>query len=478
MAKANVLLICVDHWPGRLLGCLGHPTILTPTLDQMARNGVLFTNAYSTTPTCVPARRELFTGTFSRTHGDRVFSETLAMPKLPTIAHLFRQAGYQAFAVGKMHVYPQRDRVSFDDVILNEEGRHQFGLRADDYELFLAEQGYAGQEFTHGLCNNDYLTRTWHLPEYCHPTNWTVREMCKVIKRRDPTRPALWYLSFNHPHPPLAPLREYMEIYRGIEPDMPFMGEWAKDFSRVPYALNSRRDEPGKFNENAIRMARRAFYALCTHIDHQLRLVIGLLREEKLLDETVIVFTSDHGDMLGNHGLWAKGVFYEESAKIPLILIPTADDSRVGHHRVDNRLAALADIMPTLLDLCGIPIAEAAEGLSLAGDRRRPYLYGEHYEGERATRMVHDGRHKLIYYAVGNHLQLFDLEADRDERHDLADDPSYAQVRKRLTQILVEKLYGSDREWLRGEELVGLPDREWKPQPNRGLSGQRGWRFM
>jgi len=119
--RPNVLLICVDHWPGRQLGVAGHPCIMSPTLDQLATNGVRFTNCYSAAPTCIPARRGLMTGTTPETHGDRIFSETLRMdPALPTLAQPFRDAGYQAQAVGKLHVYPQRDRIGFDEVILME----------------------------------------------------------------------------------------------------------------------------------------------------------------------------------------------------------------------------------------------------------------------------------------------------------------------------------------------------------------------
>ena len=120
--------------------------------------------------------------------------------------------GYQAYAVGKLHVYPQRDRIGFDDVLLGEEGRLQYGA-IDDYELFLGDRGYAGQQFAHGMCNNDYLNRPWHLPEDCHVTNWSTQQMVRMIKRRDPTRPGFWYLSYCHPHPPLAPLQCYMDMY-------------------------------------------------------------------------------------------------------------------------------------------------------------------------------------------------------------------------------------------------------------------------
>jgi arylsulfatase A-like enzyme len=106
-ARPNVLLVLVDQWPGRLLGAAGHPVIQTPTLDQLASNGVRFRRAYSECPICIPARRTLMTGTTTRSHGDRVFGTVNRMPALPTLAQSFRNAGYQAFAVGKLHVYPQ-----------------------------------------------------------------------------------------------------------------------------------------------------------------------------------------------------------------------------------------------------------------------------------------------------------------------------------------------------------------------------------
>ena len=127
-----------------MIGALGHPTIQSPTIDQMAANGIAFTNAYSTTRMCIPARRELMTGTFSRTHGDRVFHETMPMPELPTVAQTFRDVGYQAYGVGKLYVNPPRSRIGFDDVLIHEAGR--LGDRVDqmvqdDYEHFLTERG-------------------------------------------------------------------------------------------------------------------------------------------------------------------------------------------------------------------------------------------------------------------------------------------------------------------------------------------------
>ena len=477
MPQPNVMLICVDHWPGPLMGAMGHERILTPTLNRLADSGVLFTQAYSSTPTCIPARRALMTGTTARTHGDRVFQERLEMdPRLPTMPQTFRDAGYQAYAVGKMHVYPQRARIGFDEVILNEEGRHHLGMVKDDFERFLESEGYAGQELTHAMGNNEYVTRPWHLPEHCHPTNWTTREMCRVIQRRDPTRPALWYCSYIAPHPPITPPRDYFDLYRDIGVEEPFVGDWARSFDGLPYALKAHVHRFLPLSPIEARLARMGFYAQCTYIDHQIRLLIGTLREEGLLDNTIVMFTCDHGDMLGTHNLWCKPPMLEWSAKIPMILVPTAACDRVGHHQTDDRLTCLRDVMPTLLDLCGIPITDTVEGHSLVSDHHRAHLYCEHHEGPRAMRMVRAGQFKLIWYPVGNRFQLFDLADDPQEMHDLGADPRHADVRERLAGLLAGELYGSDLEWVKDGTLVGEPDRAFSPSPNRGLLSQRGWR--
>ena len=483
MDRPNVLLICTDNWPGKMIGALGHPAIQSPTIDQMAANGIAFTNAYTTTPMCIPARRELMTGTFSKTHGDRVFHETMPMPDL-TIAQTFRDAGYQAYGVGKLHINPPRNRIGFDDVLVHEAGR--LGDRGDqmvqdDYEHFLTERGYPGEESSFGI-QNTFAYRDWHLPEYYHFTNWTAREMSKSIVRRDRDRPSFWYMSFDAPHPPLLPPRTYMDAYRDLEIDEPFMGDWAHDNDALPFALKSKAKEYRELALSAVRTKqfRQAFYAMSTHVDHQIRAVLGLLKEQGILDNTILMFTSDHGDMLGDHGRYNKGEFFEGSAKIPMVLVPTPEQVKsTGFNKRDGRLVAQADVMPTLLDLCDIPIPHQVEGLSMVGDERRDYLYGEFMENHQATRMVHDGRHKLIYYPLGHRFQLFDLQEDPNELHDAADDTGYSNVRERLTGLLKERLYGSDLDWLKDGELVGLPEPELTDDYfyNPNLTNTRGYRL-
>ncbi|WP_035484732.1 sulfatase-like hydrolase/transferase [Geminicoccus roseus] len=474
--RPNILFVTVDQWPGHLLGIEGHPVVETPTLDQLARNGTRFTRAYAECPICIPARRSIMTGTDPRTHGDRVFQPDLPMPDLPTLAGSFRNAGYQATAVGKLHVYPPRDRIGFDEVILSEEGRPHLGT-VDDYDQFLADKGYPGQQYLHGMSNNGYVWRSWHLPEDCHVTNWATMAMCRTIKRRDPTRPALWHLSYTHPHPPLVPLASYVERYARRAMDEPVMGDWATEEADLPVALQIVRGFWPNLSPDALADVKRAFYALCTHIDHQLRIVIGTLREEGILDDTIILFTSDHGDLLGDHGLYAKRYLYEGSARVPMILIDRAKQPRLGQGMVDDRLVGLQDVMPTLLDLAGIDIPASCTGRSMLDPIPRRHLYAEALEGQKATRMVTDGRHKLIWYPAGNHLQLFDLELDPRELQDRKDDPGYAAVRDQLEQALVGALHGGDEAWVRDGRLEGFPAAPIAAVTDRGLSGQRGLHY-
>ncbi len=486
MDQPNVLLITTDHWPASLLGIAGHPVIQTPTLDELARCGTRFTNTYSECPICIPARRTLMTGMTPRSHGDRTFQTTLRMPDAPTLAGTFRDAGYQTHAVGKLHVYPQRNRIGFEDVWLAEEGRPHWGVW-DDYDIYLGEQGYAGRQFEHGMSNNQYFARPWHLPEETHVTNWTSRTMSKMIRRRDPTRPGFWYLSFTHPHPPLVPPQHYWDIYQQINPDDPLYGAWTpdswgqgepcepKEDSQIPWLLRSIHNKWHVREGEEYRTALRAFYALCTQIDHQIRFVLGTLREEGLLDETVIMFSADHGDMLGQHGLWAKRLYYEGSANVPMILVGAKSGKSVEAGETDDRLVGLQDVMPTLLDLCDIPCPDSCDGRSMVSSDQREHLYAECNEGPTATRMVHDGRYKLIYYAAGNHFQLFDLQSDPNELVDLSKDEQHKADLQRLTSRLAEEFYGSDLDFVdKNGNFVGVAEPGENTEGERGLFLQRG----
>ncbi len=478
--RPNVLLICTDHWPANLLGCAGHPAVQTPTLDQLATNGVQFTNAYSECPVCVPARRTLMTGLTPYSHG-MLQNAHAPMPDVPTIAQTFHDHGYQASVVGKLHVQPQRQRIGFDEVLLDEEGRIMEDGLVDDYELYLADHGHAGERFSGGMCNNNYMWRPWHLDEHLHVTNWAAQQMARQIRRRDPLRPGFWYLSFSHPHPPLAPLQSYLDMYRDIDVPEPFVGDWV-DAEDRPYKVTEYVTKRPNFNAEQTRLIRRAFYALCTQIDHQLRVVLGTLREEKLLENTIICFTADHGDMLGNHHMWAKQHMYEGSNNVPMLLMGTQQqmaDGCVGHGRIYDRLVALRDVMPTLLSLAGLPVPDHCEGLPMVGNTTHEHMFGCFGREHGATRMMRDQQHKLIYHPCGNRFQLFDMLADPCEMNDLSGSTAHDQVIAQLSARLVDALDDHDRaDWVTDGKLTGLPDRPApQPGPDRGFNGQRGTHF-
>lgn len=459
----NIMLITVDQWSGDYLGCAGNNEILTPSLDELAKGGIRYSNAISTTPVCIPARRELMLGVGSKTHGDRIFNESLCMPpNIPSMAQVFKINGYQAFAVGKLHVYPQRDRIGFDDVILHEEGRHKKGMNQDDYERFLYRNGHAGEEMAHSMSNNNYFYRPFHLEEKFHPTNWATREMCETVLRRDPNKPAFWYLSFAAPHPPLTPPQEYLDLYNDIELTVPEKGEWTNaPQSQLSYGYTYYRTLYDYFdNKRLTDAAKKAYYASCTYIDHQIRLVVGTLREQGLLDNTVILFTADHGEMLGAHGLYGKFLMYENSVKIPFIL-SAPPSCGLPSGKVDDRIVELQDVMPTLLSLAGLQIPHYVEGKSLTEEWEREYSYGELWEDDRATRMIRTKEMKLIYYAVGNVFQLFDLKKDPHEMRDVSSDEAYKDKFSELKEKLCKQLYGSDSTLMQNGEFVGLPRKQY-----------------
>ncbi|MDA7598911.1 sulfatase-like hydrolase/transferase [Alphaproteobacteria bacterium] len=471
--QPNILLIVTDHWPANLLGAAGHPAVHTPVLDALCRNGVRYTNCYSETPVCLPARRTLMTGTTPREHGDRTFQPLRPMEShLPTLAQTFRNAGYQAYAVGKTHTYPQRDRIGFDDVTLDDEGRTLYGV-SDDYEIFLGDKGHVGQQFGHGMSNNAYQATPWHLDEHLHATNWATTSMERYIRRRDPKRPAFWYLGYRHPHPPLVPPQRFLDHYADVDIDEPFIGDWASDTAALPYNLQGVRSR-AIYSEREIRWARRAFYALCTHIDQQIGALIGTIREEGILDNTIVMFTSDHGDMLGNHDLWAKQTYYEGSANVPMIVVGEKDCSKTGFNRTDDRLVGLQDVMPTLLGLAGIETPETVTGCSMTDGEKRDHLFGEFGENQHSSRMIRTQRHKLIWYPTGNHFQLFDLEEDPHEMIDLGGSKEHEVLLEEMKELLLAKLYGSDEKWVKDDKLVGEAGKVFRPGPNRGLSLTRG----
>ena len=488
----NILLITSDHHRGDSLGLLDHPVAFTPHLDKLAQQGVLFRRAYSECPVCIPARMSIMTGLRPGTTEDSIgynyYKECSPFLRSQTLPGLLGEAGYQTQAVGKMHFFPQRKRHGFDNMIIEEEGRLLPGLFKDDYEMWLQDNGFVGEDHSHGVTNNENSCRIWHLPERAHPTNWTARETCRWFNRMEPGSPFFMWMSFSAPHPPYTPPPAYWELFRDIPVPEPVSGNWTDskwipaDFLRVKYSGNFDRLKGEWYGKTV-----RAYYALITQIDFQISLVIGMLRERELLDNTIILYTADHGDLMGDFGNFAKRLFYEGSANVPFILVLPEGHPDYRYGETSYNPVGLQDILPTLLDAAGVAIPGNITGISaLAGLREprhsRSLIHGNYTRGPEASdasHMISDGHFKYFWYNEGNIEQLFDLERDPREQNNLAQDPNNKKLvgewRERLIGVLEEERSPD----VKDGKLVSVPypEIDEKKLRSRNIFNPRGMHY-
>lgn len=480
----NVLLICCDQLRADWLSCNGHPVAMTPQMDKLAYQGVNFRSAFSECPVCVPARRILMTGLGPYAIHMNRNVDRQPFPEGPKLAEVMTRAGYQTFASGKMHTCPQRNRIAFEDVQLNEEGRKQDDEHfVDDYEAFLNDSGYAHLAYTHGLGNNEYGLRLSPVPESYTTTHWTAQEAMRFLERRDPTRPFLLYVSFDKPHPPITPPQEYYELYREQEMSAPAWGDWAED--KLPESIRQKRlvhdMASGKIAPLIEHQTLRGYAALVTHIDSMIGVLLGTLREKGLLDNTHVLLTSDHGDALFDHGNVAKSDFFRGSAGVPYIVRPSptwAREHGFQPDRVDVRHpVGLMDIMPTIMALCGLEAPASVEGSSLVplllddGALFRELTYGNCGAAYGAS----DGRFKYMWFGDEGIEFFFDTHEDPAEERNLAEDPAMAVRRDAYREALAAWMAAHDDPHVREGALVAIHrdarltmGRAWNMWNNRG----------
>lgn len=439
--RPNILFIMTDQQRGDWLRVAGDPLIQTPHLDQLADEGVRFSRAYSECPVCIPARYVLMTGLHPETIGLRA-NRNVPMPITETLPYMLGRAGYQTQAVGKLHFTPQRACYGFDNTIVCEAGRLRGG---DDYHRWLAGTPYAGQERMHGLGNNMVQARRSVVPESHHVTTWTVSQSLDYLDRRDPTRPFFLFTSFTKPHSPYDPPAPYDVLYHPDDvPNPPAM-----DADALPPSLRGLPATYGwdRLSPAEIRRIRAHYMGEITHIDAQVGRLLGGLARRGLLENTLVVFASDHGDMMGDRGLFFKTTFYEGSAHVPYIVSPprTWGDRAVG--RVVDVPVGLADLLPTLLEAAGVEDVRPRDGRSLLRFARgeRPFdarilhsVYGQ--DPNLVRHMLTDGTSKYTWHRWGGYEELYAIEEDPEERHNRAADRSCrAELeawRARLVEVL------------------------------------------
>lgn len=492
--QPNFIFIISDHMRGDTLGADGHLIVQTPILDYLAACGTRFRSAYTAVPSCIPARASIWTG-MNQWHTG-VLGMGWGQGQMPNdyphlLAREISEAGYRTHGVGKGHFNPIRASMGFDSFEFDESGRSLMHGFKDEYLKWFDEHAPSGVQFdAHGIDWNSWLARPWHTEEHLHPTSWTVTRAIEFLKTRPRELPFFLNISFSRPHSPYIPPEFYFNMYLG-RTDPPIRSSWS-EMHDVPEDAVDMVAWRGKMTAEQIDRARAGFYGEISFIDNQIGRLITYMRrfERQALHNTWIIFTSDHGDMAGDHNLWRKTYAYEGSARVPLIIVPPthwhrgeidlADELwnimpdlmppvRRGKRVRDvaGEVVTLYDIYPTIMEAAGIPIPPSVDGRSLLGIMKspteawRPYLHGEHclaYSDEQEMQYVTDGHYKYIWFPRTGTEQFFDLENDAEERFDLSQDPEWEAEVGRWRNYLIEELKQRECGWVSDDRLVVNPD--------------------
>lgn len=473
--KPNILLLMVDQMRGDCLGIGGHPDVKTPYLDSLAVQGDYFLNAYTACPSCIAARACMMTG-LSPAHTGRVgYRDGVDWNYATTLPGELSKAGYDTKCVGKMHVHPLRNKLGFHDVTLHDGCLNYYRqadrpfyeqqTMVDDYFYWLKSELGVNADITDtGIDQNSWLARPWIYEEKYHPTNWVASETISHLRRRDRSKPFFLFSSFVRPHPPFDAPSCYFDMYRSMDLKMPVDDNWSgPPYSSVPGDMSDLRGRTyngsdGIADPELLRQARIGYYACITHIDHQIGRILQALKQDGCMENTIILFTSDHGELLGDHHAYRKTLPYQGSVRIPLIFRIPGGNRGVLH----TNLAGLQDILPTLVELAGGKVDEPIDGISLApilgmspdSVKQREYLHGEHSGGQQGNQFIVTERDKFIWFMESGREQYFDLIRDPEECHDLIHDPDKKARIDQLRSLLIEELSGREENYTDGHKLI------------------------
>lgn len=471
MKQPNIILLMTDQLRADALGYAGHPDVKTPYLDTLASRGVNFDRAYSACPSCIAARAALHTGMEQSHHGRVGYEDNVPWRYPHTMAGELSKAGYYTQCVGKMHVHPLRNYLGFHNVDLHDGYLHsaRYGhvpyresqFVADDYFHWLRQELGADADVTDtGIDCNSWVARPWTHEEKYHPTNWVTDRCLDFLRRRDPDQPFFLMASYLRPHPPLDAPQHYFDLYKDKDLRKPFVGSWETDqfLKRDGRIFDSK---TGPIDPELIRQAQIGYYACITHLDHQIGRLIMALIEQEVYDDTVILFTADHGEELCDHHMFRKSRPYEGSCRVPFFLTAGKNTGLdITPASTCHSVVELRDVMPTLLSLAGAPIPDTVDGydlLPLARDPEgtvRPWLHGEHSYGEFSNHWIVTGADKYIWFPVTGLEQYFDLASDPHELTDRIGDPEVRERVAYLRSCLIQSLTGRPEGFTDGEKLI------------------------
>lgn len=442
--KPNFLLITADQLTPFLMGTYGHPVVKTPHLDALAASGVRFDAAYSPCPLCAPARAALMTGTWI-SHNEVWDNAAPLRSDLTTMAHYLTNAGYETIASGKLHYIGPDQLHGFQQRLTTDIFPAGFNwlptLKRDRNDRVVDRQQHAKNYM---LPNVGPVPWTKFL-NYDEETQFRALEYLrrKAMRQLDgETKPFFLTVSYHCPHDPFKVTQELWDLYEDEEIELPqypdnvadtysAMDQWANAYHGI--------DRIDIGDPESLRAMRRAYYGLVTYIDQKVGELLATLERLGLRENTVIIFTSDHGDMLGEKGMVQKRTFYEFSSRVPLIL---SFPDGWGAGKQCRQPASLIDLAPTVLQLADVPSALPMDGQSLLASTQEEDPEGvvfseNHAEGiYEPCFMVRKGPYKYIH--IRNEPgQLFNLEDDPGEWHNLWGDPAYAKVEADLHALIL-----------------------------------------
>ncbi|MEJ8857929.1 sulfatase-like hydrolase/transferase [Variovorax robiniae] len=435
MKSKNVVVIMSDEHDPRAMGCSGHPLVKTPNLDALAARGTRFPNAYTPSPICVPARAAFATGL--RVHQTRHWDNAAPYTGDPAgWGHILQQRGVRVDSIGKLHYRSEEDHAGFDNELrpMHVVGGHGmvWGAIRDP---FLKKTGGGRRMLGKyiGPGESPYTDYDREITDIA--TDWLAE-----AATRD--EPFVLYVGLVAPHFPLVAPQAFYDLYP-LDKLPPVKLHPSTGYRRHPWvqAYDDFAPSESQFNSPEERLAAfAAYYGLCSFLDHNVGRILGALDEAGLRDSTTVVYTADHGDNLGARGLWGKSTLYQESVSVPMIVAGPDVQPGVCETPVD-----LLDLFPTILQAAGIdpaPHIGERSGLSLIDLSQQPdqperTIFSEYHAcgSNTAGFMLRKGRWKYHYY-VRYQPELFDLEADPEELHDLAGDPAYADRLRVMEQAL------------------------------------------
>ncbi len=442
----NILWICTDQQRYDTIGALNNAQAHTPNIDKLVASGVAFEQAFCQSPICTPSRGSFLTGMYPSTihgcfNGNECWDEAA-----PLVTAQLADAGYDCALAGKLHLAGAFGRTEPRPL---HDGYRLFHWSHDPEDQWELGHAYADWIAAQGRKLGEMRKYPHEIPPELHQTTWCSDRAIDFIEADHGGKPWLMSVNIFDPHEPFDPPQSYLDRYDAESLSGPLFREsdlaaQAK-LAGIDFQTPCRR--PDEFNA---KWVQAAYYAMIELIDDNIGRMLEALERSGQRQNTVVIFMSDHGEMLGDHGLLQKGCrFYEGLVRVPLIL------SWPGHFLEGIRrdaLVELIDIAPTLLDLAGRPVPSEMQGSSLlpllnnslAEDRHREFVRSEYYNAVNATfnkpfsgtyaTMLRDDRYKLVVYHGHGLGELFDLENDPEEYVNLWDDPAMLEAKMRLMQ--------------------------------------------